>query len=125
MLDFWYSPRCHRQIKLLLCISMCLIIYMTARIAELSLTFTLISLGLGALIHVSRMIKLKLQAKARYNTALDSLFFILPLMYWLILMLSLPSLHLWALMLQALSFMALGLFVVSIYMQRAPRFSDS
>lgn len=124
MLDFWYSERCHRQIKLFLCVAVCLMIYSTARIAELSFIFTLISVGLGALIHVLRMIKIKLLAENRYNTGLDSVFFILPLLYWLVLILSLPRLHLWALMLQAVGFMALGLFVISIYTQRAPRFSD-
>lgn len=124
MLDFWYSARCHRQIKLFLCIAVCLMIYSTARVAELSLMFSLISVGLGAFIHVLRVIKIKLQAQQRYNTALDSVFFILPLVYWLILMLSLPQYHLWALMLQAVGFMALGLFVISIYSQRAQRFSD-
>lgn len=123
MLDFWYSDRCHRQIKLTLCVAVCLMIYYCAKVAELSLTFSLISLGLGVLIHVLRAFKLKLQAQERYNSALDTLFFLLPILYWFGLMLVLPKMHLWALMLQAVGFSVLGLFVVSIYSQRARRFN--
>lgn len=123
MLDFWYSDHCHRSIKLTLCVAVCLMIYYCAKVAELSLTFSLISLGLGVLIHVLRAFKLKLQAQERYNNALDTLFFLLPILYWFGLMLVLPKMHLWALMLQAVGFSVLGLFVVSIYSQRARRFN--
>lgn len=123
MLDFWYSDRCHRQIKLALCVAVCLMIYYCAKVAELSLTFSLISLGLGVLIHVLRAFKLKLQAQERYNSALDTLFFLLPILYWFGLMMVLPKMHVCALMLQAIGFSVLGLFVVSIYSQRARRFT--
>lgn len=123
MLDFWYSDHCHRQIKLALCVAVCLMIYYCAKVAELSLTFSLISLGLGVLIHVLHALKLKLQSQERYNSALDTLFFLLPILYWFGLMLVLPKMHVWALMLQAVGFSMLGLFVVSIYSQRARRFT--
>lgn len=123
MLDFWYSDHCHRSIKLTLCVAVCLMIYYCAKVAELSLTFSLISLGLGVLIHVLRAFKLKLQAQERYNSALDTLFFLLPILYWFGLMMVLPKMHVWALMLQAVGFSVLGLFVVSIYSQRARRFT--
>lgn len=122
MLDFWYSDQCHRQIKLGLCVAVCLVIYMCAKVAELSLVLSLMSLGLGALLHLFRQLKLTLQQKGRYNAGFDALFFILPLVYWLMLMFLLPTQHFWALMLQAIGFSVLGLFVVSIYSHRARRF---
>ena len=123
MLDFWYSARCNRQVKLVLCVAVCLMIYACAKVAELSLGFSLLSLGLGALVHVLRVIKLKLQSQQRYNSIFDVLFFLLPIIYWLGLMLLLPAQHVWALMLQAIGFSVLGLFIVSIYSNRAPRFN--
>lgn len=116
MLDFWYSARCNRQVKLALCVAVCLMIYACAKVAELSL-------GLGALVHVLRVIKLKLQSQQHYNSIFDVLFFLLPIIYWLGLMLLLPAQHVWALMLQAIGFSVLGLFIVSIYSNRAPRFN--
>ena len=123
MLNFWYSERCNRQIKLGLCVAVCLLIYYCSKVAELSLLFTGLSLGLGALIHVLRQLKMSLQQKKRYNSAFDAIFFILPLAYWLLLMFRLPTQHVWALMLQIIGFSILGLFVVSIYSNRARRFN--
>lgn len=123
MLDFWYSARCNRQVKLALCVAVYLMIYACTKVAELSLAFSLLSLGLGALVHALRVIKLKLQSQQRYNSMFDALFFLLPIVYWLGLMLLLPSQHVWALMLQAIGFSVLGLFIVSIYSNRAPRFN--
>lgn len=123
MLDFWYSDKCHRQIKLVLCIALCLLIYTCAKVAELSIAFSVMSLGLGALVHLLRQLKLKLQANSRYNSGFDALFFVLPCLYWLVLMFLLPQQDVWALMLQAIGFSVLGLFVVSIYSNRARRFN--
>ncbi len=121
MLEFWYSEKCNRQIKLALCVLLCLVIYSCAKVAELSMAFSVMSLGLGALVHLLRQLKLKLQANGRYNSGFDALFFTLPCVYWLILIFLLPTQHVWALMLQAVGFSVLGLFVVSIYSHRARR----
>ena len=121
MLDFWYSDKCHRQLKLALCVVVCLMIYMCAKVAELSIIFSVVSLGLGVLVHVLRAVKLKLLESGHYNRGFDAMFFILPLLYWLTLMVLLPTQHVWALMLQAVGFSVLGLFVISIYSNRARR----
>lgn len=118
MLDFWYSEKCHRQIKLTVCIVLCLIIYYTAQIVELHLVFVGLSLILGICIHVLRQFKIKLIREQRYPKSIDAIFFILPILYWLILMITLPKQHLWALILQAIGFIALGLLVISIYSNR-------
>ena len=121
MLDFWYSDKCHRQLKLALCVVVCLMIYVCAKVAELSIIFSVVSLGLGVLVHVLREVKLKLLESGHYNRGFDAMFFILPLLYWLTLMVLLPTQHVWALMLQAVGFSVLGLFVISIYSNRARR----
>ena len=74
MLEFWYSEKCNRQIKLVLCVLLCLVIYSCAKVAELSMAFSVMSLGLGALVHLLRQLKLKLQANGRYNSGFDALF---------------------------------------------------
>lgn len=121
MLDYWYSDRCHRQIKLLVCIVVCLIIYFSAQVATLSPMFTLLSLGLGILIHALKQWEYKLKAQQRHIAWLDAVMFITPLCLWLAFVIYLPALNKWALMLQVIGFSTMGLLVVSIYTHRAKR----
>lgn len=121
MLDFWYSDKCHRQIKLFICIATCLLIYVTAKVSALSTSFILASLALGVSIHLLKLWEDKLKAQQRYTTYLDIIFFIFPILVWIFMMFNLPKQHTWALMLQVLSFSALGLFVISLYSTRAQR----
>jgi len=52
MLNFWYSERCTRQMKLIAVIAACLIITFSSQIFKLSPAFIGISLGIGLLMHV-------------------------------------------------------------------------
>ena len=51
MLDFWYSARCTRQVKLIVCIMTCAMIYLCSTVQALSAVLTGFSLGLGISIH--------------------------------------------------------------------------
>ena len=39
MLNFWYSERCSRQIKLIICIATCVMIFMAAQVQQLGAIF--------------------------------------------------------------------------------------
>ena len=39
MLNFWYSERCSRQIKLIVCIATCVMIFMAAQVQQLGAIF--------------------------------------------------------------------------------------
>ena len=121
MLNFWYSERCHRQIKLVLCVLTCVLIYMTSQIMALSPLFIGLSLALGAFIHVLKQWEFRRKAQQNHTLWLEVILFSLPLLVWLVMITYLPALHRWALMLQVLGFSAMGLFVVSIYSHRAKR----
>lgn len=47
MLDFWYSARCTRQVKLIVCIMTCAMIYLCSTVQALSAVLTGFSLGLA------------------------------------------------------------------------------
>lgn len=40
MLEFWYSDKCTHQIKLMVCIATCVMIYLCSTVQQLSLMFT-------------------------------------------------------------------------------------
>ena len=52
LLNFWYSDRCTRQIKLMVCIATCAVIFYCTEIQKLPTFFAIISLALGISIHV-------------------------------------------------------------------------
>lgn len=122
MLDFWYSSRCTREIKILICILTCVIIFLCSKIAALSPVFVGISLAIGILIHFFKMLSLKIQSDNQYQAGFQIIFFVIPLTITICLLTSLPKQHLIALVIQSIGFIGLGLFIVSIYSNRAKRF---
>lgn len=123
ILDFWYSERCTREIKLMTCISTCVIIFLCAKLTPLSSLFVGLSLAIGVFIHVLRMLSLKINATNPYQTGFQIIFFVLILTAMINLLIQLPKVpHLWALAIQSIGFIALGLFIVSIYTGRSKRF---
>lgn len=123
MLDFWYSERCTREIKLVSCISTCVIIFLCAKLMPLSSVFIGFSLAIGVLIHVLRMLSLKIKATNPHQTGFHILFFVLILTATINLLIQLPKVpQLWALAIQCIGFIALGLFIVTIYTGRSKRF---
>ena len=59
MLNFWYSERCTREIKLVTAISVCAIIYYCSGLAKLSVTWTLVSLAIGVVTHLLQLLGAK------------------------------------------------------------------
>ena len=121
LLDFWYSERCTREVKLISTILTCVIIYYCSSVEKLNTTFTLIALTVGVGIHFLRNLHLKINAKNPYAQGFNILFSVLPIMAILLMILLLPIHNkIWT-GIQALGFTALGIFIVSIYTNRSPR----
>ncbi|MEG0483090.1 MAG: hypothetical protein RR575_13765 [Acinetobacter sp.] len=122
LLDFWYSERCTRQIKLMVSIITCAIIYYCSTFEKLSPAFTLFGLAIGISIHVLRNISLKIATNASALKLYKILFAVFPIFTFSILVFLLPHSNKLYTAIQALGFVALGLFVVSIYESRQKRF---
>ncbi|WP_180032216.1 MULTISPECIES: hypothetical protein [unclassified Acinetobacter] len=128
MLEFWYSERCNRQLKLIIIIAVCIVIYIASTVAKLGPIFVGISLAIGMLIHVLREFRLKLAPENPYAEGFRALTMAIPIVAVISLIGYLPKTdEIWktvALGLQCLGFVAIGLFIVSIYNKRAKRFED-
>ena len=122
MLNFWYSEKCTREIKLVVCIATCAIIYFCSTIAPLQPLYVGLCLVVGVLLHVLHQAKNKLNTKNKYAQGFQILFFVLPIIVINFLIGSTPSTDKVWLIIQSLGFICLGLFVVSIYGNRAKRF---
>lgn len=126
MLNFWYSEACSRQFKLIVIIVTCMATYIASTQIQLDVVLSLVSIGLGILIHVMRRFRLKLKANHPYRNGFQSLSNIIPIVVLITMMGYFPDakspLDTFALVIQLLGFMAVGLFLVSIYDKRAKRF---
>ena len=118
ILDFWYSARCTRQIKLIVCITTCVMIYLCATVAPLSRLFTMISLVIGMAVHGLRVLSLKITADNPYQRGFSILFLIMPMIALMTLISSLSAEYKVILILQVLGFAALGLFLLSTFPHR-------
>lgn len=121
MLDFWYSEKCTREIKLIICIITCAIIYYFSNIEQLNTWMVGFSLGIGIFIHVLHHLKLKLNAQNKYSNGLNIIFLSLPIIAILFLIQSIPPINKMILIVQSLGFVGLGFFIVSIYENRSKR----
>ncbi|MHA3892724.1 hypothetical protein [Acinetobacter sp. GXMZU3951] len=121
MLGFWYSESCSREIKLVSSITVCIGIYLCSSIAALPPVWVGLSLLLGMLSDVLYRQYLKLDPAHTYRKALHHGIYAMQLFALFSLVYLLPEQHKWALWLQALGFNAVGLFLVSIYHNRAKR----
>lgn len=122
MLDFWYSERCTREIKLIASILTCAIIYYCSSFDKLSPTFTIIALVIGIATHLFRQVYTKLPQftpMSKFVKVLNTLF---PILALAILIYCLPKQNLIYTAIQTIGFSALGLFIVSIYQNRAKRY---
>ncbi|OTG84017.1 hypothetical protein [Acinetobacter sp. ANC 4648] len=122
MFNFWYSNQCTRQIKLIICIVTCTIIYACSSIQQLTPLFTGISLSIGLMIHMLRNVSLKISTDHPYKQGFQILFSILPIISLITLINLLPAQNKIYLAIQCIAFTAIGLFIVSIYENRAKRF---
>ena len=122
MLEFWYSERCTREIRLICSIGVCISIYFCSRIAQLAPLWVGLSLLSGMLMHILFTQSLKLATSHPYRITLRNGIYIFQLFALLSLIYLLPEPHKWVLWLQCLGFHALGLFLLSIYLNRAKRY---
>jgi len=67
MLNFWYSERCSRQIKLIVCIATCVMIFMAAQVQQLGAIFIGLSLVIGIATHLLRGVQLKIAQDNPYR----------------------------------------------------------
>ena len=118
MLQFWYSDRCTRQIKLMVCIATCVMIYLCSTVQELSAMFTGISLMIGMGIHLLRALSLKIAEDNAYKKGFTLLFWVMPFTALMTLMAALPTEHKIMLILQTIGFTAIGLFILSTFPNR-------
>ena len=123
MLQFWYSDRCTRQIKLMVCIATCVMIYLCSTVQQLSAMFTGISLMIGMGIHLLRALSLKIAADNPYKNGFTLLFRLMPFTALMTLIAALPTEHKVILILQRIGFTAIGLFILSTFPNR--RFDPS
>lgn len=123
MLQFWYSDQCTRQIKLLVCIATCVMIYLCSTVQQLSAMFTGISLMIGMGIHLLRALSLKIAADNPYKNGFTLLFRLMPFTALMTLIAALPTEHKVILILQSIGFTAIGLFILSTFPNR--RFDPS
>ncbi|MDQ1209690.1 hypothetical protein QE380_002613 [Acinetobacter baylyi] len=121
MLEFWYSERCTRPVRLVVCITLCVAIFLSSHLQKLSPTLTFICLAIGVTTHFIRQFTSKIDAGNPYQTGFQMLSTIFPLMSLILVILLLPQFNYWALATQAIAFSGLGLCIVSIYQNRARR----
>ena len=118
MLQFWYSDKCTRQIKLLVSIATCVMIYLCSTVQQLSAMFSGISLMIGMSIHLLRALNLKIAADHPYKNGFTLLFWVIPFTAMMTLMAALPTEHKIMLILQTIGFTAIGLFILSTFPNR-------
>ncbi len=121
MLDFWYSQRCTRQIKLMVSIGLCIGIYYCSSIVKLSPFFVGISLAIGIILHLLKQLSLKRLQHSSQVKFLKILIMFLPILTLTIMAWYLPQQDLIYLILQCLGFMTLGFILIANYENRAKR----
>lgn len=123
MLNFWYSNKCTREIKLLVCMVTCAIIYYASGFSPLSTVIVGFSLAVGMMMHVLRLLDLKLDKKNKYTEGFKIVSFTVRILTVLFLVQTIPETNRIVLIVQSLGFVCLGFFIVSIYENRAKRFN--
>ena len=113
MLQFWYSDKCTRQIKLMVCIATCVMIYLCSTVQQLSAIFTGISLMIGMGIHLLRALSLKIAADHPYKNGFTLLFWVMPFTALMTLMAAVPTEDKIMLILQTIGFTGIGLHILA------------
>lgn len=118
MLDFWYSARCTREIKWGICIVVALCIYLASNIQALTTLYSIVAIVFGLAIHVVRQQLLPYFQSKPYMKFGFHFSILIALM---VMLSTLPQPHRLILSIQVIGFVALGLFLISNHVQRAPR----
>ncbi|WP_163118216.1 hypothetical protein [Acinetobacter pittii] len=120
MLAYWYNAP--RHIKLILIMVVCGAVYAANQVQPLSPIYTILSLVLGFGLHFIEYLKTKISDRSSHKSNFQFLVKIYPLIVAAIIMWILPPQHNWIATIQALGFVLVGFFLVSIYQNRAKRF---
>ena len=120
MLAYWYNAP--RHIKLIFIVAVCGAVYAANQIQPLSPIYTVLSLILGFGLQVGNYLNSKISNNKSYKSSFGLLIKIYPIFIVVILMYLLPVQDKWILAIQALGFVLVGFFLVSIYQNRAKRF---
>jgi len=121
MLAYWYNAP--RHIKLIFIIAVCAVIYAGNQVQPLSPTSTILSLILGFGLHFGQYLQTKISDSTPYKTSFQFLLRIYPIFIVVIVIYLLPAQDRWILSVQALGFVLVGFFLVSVYQNRAKRFN--
>lgn len=122
MLDFWYSARCPRQLKLVICVLTFALLYYCSTLNKLEAHFSIIALLIGMLTHVLYQLRSGQQAQHAAPQVLWIVLRFLPLLALVLFIALIPRLQQPILIIQVFGFAAFGLFLMSIFSQRARRF---
>ena len=79
MLEFWYSERCSRQIKLIVVIATCIFIYAASTVAQLDPVFVGVSLAIGIVVHLLHHFRLKISKSNPYANGFSALSRVIPI----------------------------------------------
>lgn len=120
MLAYWYNAP--RHIKLIFIIAVCSAIYAANKTQPLSPSYTILSLGLGFGLHFGQYLQTKTPDRSSYKSNFQFLLRIYPFIIVALVVWMLPPQHNWIVTIQALGFVLVGFFLVSIYQNRAKRF---
>lgn len=119
MLNFWYSDRCTRQIKLLLCIAAFVLLYICNQQQEIPRSTALLSLFVGSAVHLVYLVRT--QEKFRRLQAYSIWFYFCLALFLIGLIIWLPEINKALASIQVLAYSLLGFFLISIYSQRSRR----
>ena len=119
MLNFWYSEHCTREIKLIISVSTCVLIFLCSAQQQLEPIFAGLSIGVGVLTHL--LYQLKSTSPQKLKSYLNWIWTVLPILCLCLLIYFLPHEQRLFLAVQCLGFAAIGLFIVSIYSHREKR----
>ncbi|MEB3794739.1 MULTISPECIES: hypothetical protein [Acinetobacter] len=108
--------------KLIFIIVVCAAIYAANQVQPLSSTYTVLSLVLGFGLHFGQYLQTKIPARSSYKSKFQFLLRIYPFIIVALVVWILPPQHNWIVTIQALGFVLVGFFLVSIYQNRAKRF---
>ncbi|MBE2171246.1 hypothetical protein IIQ44_04935 [Acinetobacter oleivorans] len=120
MLAYWYNAP--RHIKLIFIIAVCATIYVANQVQPLSPAYSILSLIFGFGLHGGHYLNSKISNDTSGKSSFRFLSSIYPIFIVVILMYLLPAQHKWILAIQALGFVLVGFFLVSIHQNRAKRF---
>ncbi|NUF36412.1 hypothetical protein [Acinetobacter lactucae] len=120
MLAYWYNAP--RHIKLIFIIVVCVAVYAANQVQPLSPSYTILSLVLGFGLHFIEYLKTKIPARSSYKSNFQFLLRIYPFIIIALVVWMLQPQYDWIVTIQALGFVLVGFFLVSIYQNRAKRF---